>query len=380
MKRRSVVALNQTPFYAESGGQVGDIGTLVGDGVEFIVADTQKDGDLLDSRRPSDEGQTRPSARTLSATVDESIAARAFDEPTRPRTFCITRCTARSARMRLSEAPRSRRMSCVSTSLTIRRLTADELRQVEDIINECIARGATVTTELLPIEAARKKGAMALFGEKYPDEVRSRQHGRLQRRTLRRNASVEHRTGRAVPHHFRRTDRQRRAPHHSDHRSESCRRKVVRPDELVAQLQRMLKAPQAAELPAKVEALQNEVKALSKQLSDLTSASVADAIGGPGGSGRNDQRSESHREEAGRRISRNTCETLPTNLRDKHSPIALILGAEIEGKVSLIAGCQQAAGQGQESSRRQCRQSRRHSRWRCRRRSPGHGRSRCEAC
>jgi len=107
-------------------------------------------------------------------------------------------------------------------------------------------------------------------------------------------------------------------------------------DDLVARLQRQLKAPQAAELPTRIEALQNEVRGLTKQLADLTSASVAGALEGLLAS----SETVSGVRIVARALQNVTREALrdyADQLREKHSPIAVVLGAEIEGKLALIA-------------------------------------------
>jgi alanyl-tRNA synthetase len=326
------VALNQTPFYAESGGQVGDIGTLIGGGAEFIVADTQKDGDLWIHVGHLTKGKLSV-GQTLSATVDESRRSgiRRAHSATHILHHALHCTVGKDATQRGSRVQQDELRFDFAHNQA---LTADEVRQVEDIINECIAQGATVTTELLPIEAARKKGAMALFGEKYPDEVRVVSMG---------DFSVELCGGT----HLSNTGQVGLCRITSEEPIAKGVRRITaitgpkavekgrETDELIAQLQRMLKAPQAAELVAKVESLQNEVKTLSKQLSDLNSASVADAIGALAAQAETisgvkiiAKKLES--------VSRETLRDFADQLRDKHSPIALILGAEIEGKVSLI--------------------------------------------
>jgi alanyl-tRNA synthetase len=107
-------------------------------------------------------------------------------------------------------------------------------------------------------------------------------------------------------------------------------------DELVAQLQRLLKAPQPAELPARVEALQNEVKTLTRQIAEFTSASVADAVGGLAATAETVNGVQFIAKKL-TGVTREALRDYADQLREKHSPIALILGAEIEGKVSLIA-------------------------------------------
>ncbi|MFO0975673.1 MAG: alanine--tRNA ligase [Planctomycetaceae bacterium] len=327
------VALNQTPFYAESGGQVGDVGMLLGDGVEFSVADTQKDGDLWIHVGHLTKGKLYV-GQAVTATVDDDRRSgiRRAHSATHILHHALHCTVGKNATQRGSKVQKDELRFDFAHNQA---LTQDEIRQVEDIINECVAKGAPVTTELLPIEEARKKGAMALFGEKYPDEVRVVSMG---------DFSVELCGGT----HLSNTGQVGLCRITSEEPVAKGVRRITAitgpkavqkgrdTDELVAQLQRMLKTPQPAELVSRVEALQNEVKALTKQIADMTSASVADAIGGlvaqaevVGGVKVVAKKLEGVTKEALRDFA--------DQLRDKHSPVALILGAEIEGKVALIA-------------------------------------------
>jgi alanyl-tRNA synthetase len=332
------LALDQTPFYAESGGQVGDSGVLVGDGVEFSVADTQKEGDLWIHVGHLIKGKLAV-GQTLRATVDEERRAgiRRAHSATHILHHALHCTVGKNATQRGSKVQKDELRFDFAHNQA---LTQDEIRQVEDIINECVAQGAVVATELLPIEAARSKGAMALFGEKYPDEVRVVSMG---------NFSVElcggtHLTNTGQIGLCRVTSEEpiakgvRRITAITGPKALQRGRET---DELVAQLQRMLKAPQSSELVPRVEALQNEIRGLTKQIAELTSASVADAIGGlvehaevvngvkliarllPG-------------------VTREALRDFADQLREKHSPVALILGAEIDGKVALIAAVSKA--------------------------------------
>ena len=214
-------------------------------------------------------------------------------------------------------------------------LTADEVRQVEDIINDCIAYGAAVTTDLLPIEEARQRGAMALFGEKYPDLVRVVTMG---------DFSVElcggthlSNTGQAglcrivseepVARGVRRI---------TAVTGPKALQKGREADELLAELQRLTRAPRAADLPNRVQSLQDEVRQLTKQLAELNSASVGQAVGGlvDGAEEINGVKLVA-RNLAG--ATRESLRDFADQLRDQHSPIAMILGAEVDGKVALIA-------------------------------------------
>ncbi len=327
------LALDRTPFYGESGGQVGDIGSLIGDGVEFVVADTQKDGDLWIHVGHLTKGKLSV-GQALSASVDleRRSGIRRAHSATHILHHALHCTVGKNATQRGSKVEKdSIRFDFAHNQA----LTQDEIRQVEDIINECVAKGAPVTTELLPIEAARQRGAMALFGEKYPDEVRVVTMG---------DFSVElcggtHLTNTGQIGLCRITSEEpiakgvRRITAITGPRALQKGRDT---DELVSQLQRMLKAPQAAELVTRVEALQNEVKALNKQIADLSSASVADALGGLVAAAEviDGVKVIAKKLEG---VSRDALRDFADQLRDKHSPVAMILGAEIDGKVSLIA-------------------------------------------
>ena len=326
------VALNQTPFYAESGGQVGDIGSLIGDGVEFVVADTQKDGDLWIHVGHLMKGKLSI-GQQLQATVDvdRRTGIRRAHSATHILHHALHCTVGKNATQRGSRVEKdSIRFDFAHNQA----LTQDEIRRVEDMINECIAQGAPVTTDLLLIEEARKKGAMALFGEKYPDEVRVVSMG---------DFSVELCGG----IHLSNTGQIGLCRITSEEPIAKGVRRITAitgpkalqkgrdTDELVLHLQRLLKAPQATELATRIEALQSEVKSLTKQLAELNSASVADAIGGLVAQAEtvNGVKIIAKKLEG---VTRESLRDFADQLRDKHSPVALILGAEIEGKVSLI--------------------------------------------
>ena len=107
-------------------------------------------------------------------------------------------------------------------------------------------------------------------------------------------------------------------------------------DELIAQLQRQLKTNKAEDLPLRVDALQTQIKELNRQLSELSKASVTDAIGDVvaaaedvGGVKIVAQKLEN--------VTREALRDFVDQLRDKHSPVAVVLAAEVDGKVALIA-------------------------------------------
>jgi alanyl-tRNA synthetase len=164
------LALDRTPFYAESGGQVGDTGSITTGDMEFQVVDTQKDGDLWIHVGHLTKGRLTVN-QTVTANVDASRRSgiRRAHSATHILHHALHCTVGKDATQRGSKVQQDELRFDFAHG---RALTPEEVTQVEDIINECVAAAAPVTTELLPIEQARAKGAMALFGEKYPDLVR----------------------------------------------------------------------------------------------------------------------------------------------------------------------------------------------------------------
>jgi alanyl-tRNA synthetase len=166
-----VVVLNQTPFYGESGGQVGDMGVLVGEGVRFKVTDTQKKaGDLFAHIGTVEQGTLKVGA-ALSLEVDHTrrSAIRANHSATHLLHEALRQVLGDHIAQRGSlVSPERLRFDFAHPKA----ISADELRQVEDIANDVMLQNGEVTTRLMAVDDARSAGARALFGEKYGDEVR----------------------------------------------------------------------------------------------------------------------------------------------------------------------------------------------------------------
>jgi alanyl-tRNA synthetase len=166
-----IVVLNQTPFYGESGGQVGDCGVLVGEGVRFRVTDTQKKaGDLFAHIGKVEEGTLRPGA-PLSLEVDHArrSAIRANHSATHLLHEALRQVLGDHIAQRGSlVSPERLRFDFAHP----KPISSDELRRVEDIANDVLLQNGEVTTRLMAVDDARAAGARALFGEKYGDEVR----------------------------------------------------------------------------------------------------------------------------------------------------------------------------------------------------------------
>jgi alanyl-tRNA synthetase len=165
------IVLNQTPFYAESGGQVGDTGLLTGEGVKFRVTDTQKKaGDLFVHVGLVEQG-TLKLGTPLQLEVDHArrSSIRAHHSATHVLHEALRQVLGDHIAQRGSlVAPDRLRFDFVHP----KPITADEIARIEDIANEVVLENDEVTTRLMAVDDAREAGARALFGEKYGDEVR----------------------------------------------------------------------------------------------------------------------------------------------------------------------------------------------------------------
>jgi len=171
---RGVVVLDRTPFYAESGGQVGDRGELTKDGsclTLFAVADTQKiQPDAFGHVGEVKTGELRV-GDTVAAQVDQDARGRTM------RNHSATHLMHKALREVLGTHVQQKG-SLVDPDKTRfdfahnTPMTDDEVRRVETIVNAEILDNSATESRVMPIEAAQKQGAMMLFGEKYGDEVR----------------------------------------------------------------------------------------------------------------------------------------------------------------------------------------------------------------
>jgi len=166
-----IVIVNQTPFYGESGGQVGDTGTITGDGVTFRVTDTQKKaGDLFVHLGVVEEGALEPGqALQLVVDHDRRSAIRANHSATHLLHEALRQVLGDHVAQKGSlVAPERLRFDFSHP----KPMTAEEIEKVEDLANDFVIQNSPVTTRLMAIDDARASGARALFGEKYGDEVR----------------------------------------------------------------------------------------------------------------------------------------------------------------------------------------------------------------
>ncbi len=165
-----VVVLDQTPFYAESGGQIGDCGFLEGPGVRFDVRDTTKVGGAWLHHGVVSKGSLSVGA-TINAEVDASVrTATGLNHS-------ATHLLHAALRQVLGEHVQQKGSLVDSQRLRFdfshfEAIKPEQLKELEEIVNREVRRNTPVQTEEMDIESAKAKGAMALFGEKYGDSVR----------------------------------------------------------------------------------------------------------------------------------------------------------------------------------------------------------------
>ncbi|HCL5342407.1 TPA: alanine--tRNA ligase [Salmonella enterica] len=168
--QEAVVVLDQTPFYAESGGQVGDKGELKGAGFTFAVDDTQKYGQAIGHLGKLSAGSLKI-GDAVQADVDE--ARRARIRLNHSATHLMHAALRQVLGMHVAQ-----KGSLVSDKVLRfdfshnEAMKPSEIREVEDLVNAQIRRNLPIETNIMDLEAAKAKGAMALFGEKYDDHVR----------------------------------------------------------------------------------------------------------------------------------------------------------------------------------------------------------------
>ncbi|HIE7947929.1 TPA: alanine--tRNA ligase [Salmonella enterica] len=168
--QEAVVVLDQTPFYAESGGQVGDKGELKGAGFTFAVDDTQKYGQAIGHLGKLSAGALKV-GDAVQADVDEARRARIRLN------HSATHLMHAALRQVLGTLV-AQKGSLVSDKVLRfdfshnEAMKPSEIREVEDLVNAQIRRNLPIETNIMDLDAAKAKGAMALFGEKYDERVR----------------------------------------------------------------------------------------------------------------------------------------------------------------------------------------------------------------
>ncbi|MEH2089397.1 alanine--tRNA ligase [Nostoc sp.] len=164
------IVLDKTPFYAESGGQIGDRGYISGDGIVVRVEDVKKESDFFVHFGRIERGTLRVGDR-VTAQIDPACRRRAQANHTATHLL-------QAALKKIVDEGISQAGSLVSFDRLRfdfncpRALTAEEVQQVEEQVNSWIAEAHAAKVEVLPLAEAKARGAVAMFGEKYGEEVR----------------------------------------------------------------------------------------------------------------------------------------------------------------------------------------------------------------
>jgi alanyl-tRNA synthetase len=164
------VVLDQTPFYAESGGQIGDRGYLTGEDVLVRIEDVKKEANLFVHFGRVERGTLQLGA-TVTAQIDRACRRRAQANHTA--THLLQAALKQIVDPGISQAGSLVAFDRLRFDFNCpRSLTPDEVQQIEEQVNTWIAEAHTAQVEVMPLEEAKRRGAVAMFGEKYGSEVR----------------------------------------------------------------------------------------------------------------------------------------------------------------------------------------------------------------
>ncbi|MDJ0743318.1 MAG: alanine--tRNA ligase [Xenococcaceae cyanobacterium MO_167.B27] len=164
------IILDTTPFYAESGGQIGDKGYLSGDNLLIRISDVQKESGFFVHYGKIERG-TLNTGDSVNATIDRACRRRAQANHTA--THLLQAALKKVVDDSISQAGSLVDFDRLRFDFNSpRALKAEEIQQVEDLVNTWISEAHEADVNIMPLEEAKAKGATAMFGEKYADEVR----------------------------------------------------------------------------------------------------------------------------------------------------------------------------------------------------------------
>jgi alanyl-tRNA synthetase len=174
-----IIVLDRSPFYGESGGQVGDTGEILGDGLRFEVTDTQKDGELILHHGRLYAGQLRVGGK-VEARVDDlrRTAIRRAHSATHILHYALQKHVGKHAQQQGSKVDADW-LRFDFTNLSS--VGGEAIAAIESEVHTRVAAAEPVKWQILPLGEARTAGAMMLFGEKYPDPVRMVSMGQFSR-------------------------------------------------------------------------------------------------------------------------------------------------------------------------------------------------------
>ncbi|MEA5553805.1 alanine--tRNA ligase [Anabaena cylindrica UHCC 0172] len=164
------IVLDKTPFYAESGGQIGDKGYISGDGVLVRIEDVKKESDFFIHFGHIERGTIRV-GDNITAQID--TACRRRSQANHTATHLLQAALKKVVDEGISQAGSLVSFDRLRFDFNCpRALTAEEVQQIEELVNTWILEAHSAKVEVMPIAEAKAKGAVAMFGEKYGDEVR----------------------------------------------------------------------------------------------------------------------------------------------------------------------------------------------------------------
>jgi alanyl-tRNA synthetase len=326
------IVLDRTPFYAQAGGQVGDKGTIANQGFTFSVNDTLKEGNFILHLGQVTKGSVSLGDR-VAANVD-AVRRRGIQRAhtaTHLLHYALHRSLGEHATQAGSKVDDDYLRFDFSHPESVRR---EELEQIEQEINRRVVEAADVTWRTMPIDEAKKLGAMALFGEKYGDVVRVVTAGDYSRELcggthlsntgqiglvkITGEESVAAGTRRIVAL-----------------TGPAALRHVRKQETTLHELSQVLKVPEH-ELVGRTAALLEEIRTLKKQSAQRRTESAAVSL---------DDLIATATEVTGVKIVARELPSATVDdmrqlidlLRRKASPIAVLLGSQTDGKVQLIA-------------------------------------------
>ncbi|HET6882675.1 MAG TPA: alanine--tRNA ligase [Pirellulales bacterium] len=327
-----VVVLDRTPFYGESGGQVGDTGDIVGAGFRFEVIDTQKESNFTLHRGHLRSGVIcQGAAVTARVDVERRQGIRRAHSATHILHHALQKHLGKHAQQQGSKVDRDWLRFDFANPHSVSR---EELARIEDEVNAHIVEGAKVSWTTLPIAEARKTGAMMLFGEKYPDLVRMVSMGEFSKELC--GGTHLDNTGQVGLFHIVGEESVAAGTRRiTAVTGPEALARMRRSEAALADTAAVLRVP-PTDVPDRVAALVKEVRDLKKQL----------ASGGKVGGASADELLASAADVGGVKLvvadvpdaGADALRQLIDSLRRKAGSAAVLLASGSEGKVVLVAG------------------------------------------
>jgi alanyl-tRNA synthetase len=327
------LVFDRSPFYGEAGGQVGDTGTIQGSQCTFQVQDTQRHGGFIVHKGHLRSGKLAVGMKlNLRVDAERRAGIRRAHSATHLLHHALQKVLGTHATQRGSKVEADALRFDFTQPRAIPR---EQIAQIEGEVNLLIAEGAPIRWEIMDLEAARASGAMALFGEKYPDRVRVVSMGRFSRELC--GGTHLESTGQiglckivseeSVAAGTRRI---------SALTGEKALDKVRHDEDLLHQLAQLVKTPRVEDLPQRVAALVEEVRTLKQSLNKLSAQAAVGLI---------DELVSGAIDAGGIKIitfqnddwDADAMRAQIDQLRRKVSPLAVLLASGAGGKALLVA-------------------------------------------